>query len=948
MSSSGFSARASLYRDLRSGSRTERSASPVSFPPPAPPLTSPSGELAVALSDLGLGVGVSTGQDPSAQGSRGAASASTGGEFVSVPSVRSFGDQFLVDATMDPGASTESRESFSLGGLTEAELLAATLRVEAQRGTVPESLSEGRASSASLFKSTTKPEPVKIARDTSQFVDYGLASSAPSDSREVSFHPDARSKLTKGELPAIAETNMSVNSSAELQNSVSLIAVNLAEDKFCGAVVGVAGKFCLHPKGQCPKKSHRKATSFLGSLREQGLEECLFICVPMPKSSNGHGQLPTLAFQDPFLESTQLGRSKVQEMLQAHKPVWLWSSMFAMLSGETQGDHHGTTTLSDLPGTPRRHKTLDQIQAEATQTAFTPARRLELEDVEVPSPTSEESDLEDVDPLLDEDTFRNRVARNTVTTSQVQRATTAELTTMRLRQSEQNQLLNVLVDKVNVLSGLLGAPPEDSGATTVWQAISEWHQQQEEKKINPSLLEAIKETQKLHGASFQRMYDSINALSNKLHDTKIEAIHSSRKEVVAMLTGEVNKAIWTELSKVSPTLKVAEKFFIRGGLSEFEEHIRKTTADAVRAAGGNNGHSSLFNLSQAEVDNIKRLIVKLEEESELNKVRLTDIEARSENYTVEVEGHQFSSLSQVAAFVASNGVPDSVLKFVDAISLMEKSTTGSQSFTENVDVHYRGQRSNMESPSDQKGLYSFQLIAPTALAGTPDQARNNPRKLVRMETYQKFKGSGSRDMGAANMIRKMIADKYPPLLSEIEASTMSREAKVIARFLLSESRSFLDSLFIFMKDQVEDYGADTQLSEVRRWDLVQNITRIVFEVISQPRRGCSEITLNQATSLERAPELLWSVLQSHRLQKEFLDHNFKNHPKVGPMLTHFLLDVVSFHDDVNPIVDDVKKALSEAQQAKRKADAVESQVKNLQGRLPSKKAKPSKEGAEAS
>ena len=870
-----------------------------------------------------------------------------------MPSGRSFGDQFLVDATLDPGASTESRESFSLGGLSDSELLAATLRVEAQaaaqRGTVQESLMEGRSSSsASLFKSI-KPEPTKTARDTSQFVDYGLASgaTAPSDTREVSFHPDARSKLSKGELPVIAETNTSVNSSsAELQNSVALVAVDLTEDKFCGAVVGVAGKFCLHLKGQCPKKSHRKAPSFLGSLREQGLEECLFICVPVPKGNNAHGQVPTLAFQDPFLESSRLGRSKVQEMIQAHKPVWLWSSVFAMLSGETQGQHQGASTRSDPPGTPLRHKTLEQIQADATQTAFTPARRLELEEVEVPSPTSEESELEDVDPLLDEDTFRSRVARNTVTTSQVQRATSAEITTMRLRQSEQNQLLNVLVDKVNILSGLLGAPPEDSGATTVWQAISEWHQQQEEKRINPALLEAIKETQALHGASFQRMYDSINTLTNKLHDTKIEAIHSSRKEVVAMLTGEVNKAIWAELSKVSPTLKVAEKFFIRGGLSEFEEHIRRTTADAVRAAGGNNSHSSLFNLSQAEVDDIKRLIVKLEEESELNKVRLTDIEARSENYTVEVEGHQFSSLSQVAAFVASNGIPESVLKFVDAISLMEKSTTGSQSFTENVDVHYRGQRSNMESPSDQKGLYSFQLIAPTALAGTPDQARNNPRKLARMETYQKFKGSGSRDMGAANMIRKMIADKYPPLLAEIEATTMSREAKVIARFLLSESRSFLDSLFIFMKDQVEDYGADTKLSEVRRWDLVQNITRIVFEVISQPRRGCSEITLNQATSPDRAPELLWSVLQSHRLQKEFLDHNFKNHPKVGPMLTHFLLDVVSFHDDVNPIVDDVKKALSEAQQAKRKADAVESQVKNLQGRMPSKKAKPAKEGSD--
>ena len=877
MSSSGFSARASLYRDLRSGSRP-RSDSPVSFPPPAPPVgPSPSGSLAVAFSDLGLGVGASAVQDSSglALGARAGGSTSDmggGGDFVSIPPGRSFGDQFLADTgtTTDPGASVESRESFSFGGgLSDSELLAATLRAEARYpGDTRESVGVAmksdfvREQSSSGFQATTtKPSTV---RDKSSFVDYGLAASATTETRGVKFQPDVKSKLTNGE-PLTSNTSV-----VELQNSVSLVAVDLQAEVYCGAVVGVAGKFCLYPAGKCPKKSHRKAPSFLGNLRDQGMKECLFICVPVPKGSS-QGTPPTLAFQDPFLDSARLSRSKVQEMAQAHKPVWLWSSMFAMLSGEVQGKTAAALNGSGgaFPDTPLRHRTLDQIQEDATQTAFTPARHLELEDVEIPSPVSEGNELEDVD--------------------------------------------------------------------------GEWHQAQEEKKIDPALLEAIRETQSLHGASFQRMYDSIHALNSKVQDIKTEALHSSRKEVVALITAEVNKVIWAELSKASPTLKVAEKFFLRGGLSDFEHHIRKTTADAVAAAGGNNGQSSLFNLSQPELEDVKKLIVKLQEDGEQNKMRLIDLEARTESYSVEVEGFQFASLSQVAAFVSSHGIAPGVLKFCDAISLMEKLTTGSQSYAENVDAHYRGQRSNMESPSDQKVVYSFQLVAPTALAGTPDQARVNPRNLSKMETYQKFKGSGARDAGAANTIRKMIADKCPALLAEVENSTMSRDAKVIARFLLSESRSFLDSLFIFMKDQVEDYGSDTNLSEVRRWDLVQNITRIVFEVISQPRRTCSKITLNQATSPKRAPELLWAVLQAHRLQKEFLDHNFKNHPKVGPMLTHFLLDVVSFHDDVNPIVDDVKKALSDAQQAKRKVDAVESQVKNLQSRLPSKKSKPNEQ-----
>ena len=239
-------------------------------------------------------------------------------------------------------------------------------------------------------------------------------------------------------------------------------------------------------------------------------------------------------------------------------------------------------------------------------------------------------------------------------------------------------------------------------------------------------------------------------------------------------------------------------------------------------------------------------------------------------------------------------------------------------------------------------------MAPTVMAGTPDQARTNLRKLCKLDTYQRFKGSGARDSGAASEIRKLLNDKHSAVLKEIRTSEMSQGAKSVAHALLTDAKHFLDTLLIYMKDQVEEYGSDTNLSEVRRWDLVQNIVQIVFEVISQPRRVCSKITIKQATSPERAHDLLWAVLQANRLQRKFLDHEFKNHPKVGPMLTHFLLDVVSFHDNVDPLIKDVQKAVTEAGQAKRKLDALESQIKNMQSRLPSKKGKAKPEGAESS
>ena len=848
-----------------------------------------------------------------------------------------------------------ARDTFLLdGGVTDSDMLSAAWQLDqAMEDTSilpPFSLSQQQVPQRKTLVKTPFPSSSKEP-----------TTGGPSDLQTL--RPDtsqllpgiAEGDIPKGVMDPKSDNPISSNGepiSYELENSVALVSVDVASSSLCGAVVGAAGKFCRSLKVQCTKKSHKKGLSFLDTLKDQGLRQCIFIDVPGPP----RGQ--RLAFQEPFLDAERLPSNKINELLQAQKPVWLWTSVFSMLEGEMDEGNDSEPEFKEtrkgaaeheakLEGTPLRLKTLQQLQHQATQAAFTPARRLQLDQVEVPSLLSEDiHGLKEIPTELDDSSFKALVSSNSQAAVLLYRATTAEVSTLRVRQQEQMRLINKLVDKVNVLSGLVGSPPEGVKSATVWQAIvsqpeSTGEMNGDETRIHPNLLTAIRETQAKHGASFQRMYESVDALNKQVKTIKTESLQSSRKEIVALITKQANQIIWTELSKSAPTLDLAEKFFLKGGLTQFEQHIRHTTAAAMQAAGGpsNSNGNSVFNLSGADIEEFKKLISKLEADGQENHIRLTDLEARSENQTVEIEGFKFASLSQVAAFVSANGMAPYILKCTDPIGMMERTTSTTQSFSENMKVQYEGNKSNMESPGDQKVAYSFQLAAPTALVGTPEQARSHPRKLPKMETYTKFKGSGSRDSGAANGIRSLLAERYPAHLAEISKSTMSPDGKLLARCLVAELRRFLDTLFIYMKDQVEDYGADTNLSEERRWDLVQNITRIVFEVLSQPRRACSEITITQATSAERAPELLWAVLQSHRIQKDFLEHNFKNHPKVGPMLTHFLLDVVSYHDDVTPILDDVKKALADAQQAKRKVDAIESQVKNMQSRLPSKKAK---------
>ena len=66
MSSAGFSARASLYRDLRSASRGGRDSPEAKPPPAALGVGSPSGLLSSAFSRIGLGVDATASRDPRA------------------------------------------------------------------------------------------------------------------------------------------------------------------------------------------------------------------------------------------------------------------------------------------------------------------------------------------------------------------------------------------------------------------------------------------------------------------------------------------------------------------------------------------------------------------------------------------------------------------------------------------------------------------------------------------------------------------------------------------------------------------------------------------------------------------------------------------------------------------------------------------------------------------
>jgi hypothetical protein len=92
-----------------------------------------------------------------------------------------------------------------------------------------------------------------------------------------------------------------------------------------------------------------------------------------------------------------------------------------------------------------------------------------------------------------------------------------------------------------------------------------------------------------------------------------------------------------------------------------------------------------------------------------------------------------------------------------------------------------------------------------------------------------------------------------------------------------------------------EFGAQTSLSEDRRWELTQGIKRILWHLTAVCLKPVCEIPISSATTEDHAPQILGAILQANRVQQEIMDYNFKGDPVVAPLLTRFLLEIVAFH-----------------------------------------------------
>jgi hypothetical protein len=99
----------------------------------------------------------------------------------------------------------------------------------------------------------------------------------------------------------------------------------------------------------------------------------------------------------------------------------------------------------------------------------------------------------------------------------------------------------------------------------------------------------------------------------------------------------------------------------------------------------------------------------------------------------------------------------------------------------------------------------------------------------------------------------------------------------------SKSQIFVAEMSNWMDVFYQELLSTSEATEDEAWDLVSACIKKVFEELRRVRAGAANATTEVLAS-SKCATILWALIQSHRVMKDFLDSRFRNHPSIAPVI----------------------------------------------------------------
>jgi hypothetical protein len=109
------------------------------------------------------------------------------------------------------------------------------------------------------------------------------------------------------------------------------------------------------------------------------------------------------------------------------------------------------------------------------------------------------------------------------------------------------------------------------------------------------------------------------------------------------------------------------------------------------------------------------------------------------------------------------------------------------------------------------------------------------------------------------------------------------EATKLAAEMHTASHYFICQLCTFVTDFVQEMSSTAESPIEEAWELVSACVRKIFDELRRIRAAAANAMAEQ-NPITKCALYMWCLIQANRVQKEFLDARFRNHPSIAPVI----------------------------------------------------------------
>jgi hypothetical protein len=309
--------------------------------------------------------------------------------------------------------------------------------------------------------------------------------------------------------------------------------------------------------------------------------------------------------------------------------------------------------------------------------------------------------------------------------------------------------------------------------------------------------------------------------------------------------------------------------------------------------------------------------------------RVKELDAQLGNVTVVCGGQTFRSVEDCETFIVEHVPGNTYAHFYDMVSLLQRSWGETHISVSSVwESLYSMKKAGFTCKGEAVIYASMNTILPTCLGELTGKNTESTHPMPALPTHGHWTSKGGqlgrrRDIShcISNVKRTLETQQKSHFAGNLVGSGVTGELLLNAFSHWTHFQNMLDDFYT----EFSHTGSGTEA-----WKLTCMIGKTVLEALHLVRCIAADISDLQ-TPVKRAARMFWATLQAHRVMGEFIGAEFRNDPRVAPIVVLHLLENRVSKVEVELMQTRLKTQESAHAKLRKEFDALQSRVTSMPG-----------------